>query len=437
MSQANGQLPDGWNWRKLAELGRWIGGGTPSKQQDRFWVDGTIPWVSPKDMKKVILEATEDRITEDALANSAAKRFPPNSIAIVVRSGILEHTLPVALVPFEGAANQDIKVLTPSGPITPRWLLYALLGCAEEIRQTCRKDGTTVASIDFPQLKAYELPIPPVEEQQRIAAAVEQRLNDLDAAVGVLQETVPQLELYRASLLEDACFGMLLGEDRKRDSRTLPNDWRWAELQEFAADGPRSITDGPFGSNLKTAHYTEKGPRVIRLQNIGDGVFLDAEAHIAEDHYLRLRDHDARPGDVVIAALGTTLPRACVVPEWLGPAIVKADCPRVRPREDVDPDFLVACLNSPPVRRQATKIIHGIGRPRLNLKEIKTLRLPMAPIDQQRDTMDCLRERLSALLGLTEAATAGMSRSEQLRHAILQAAFSRSAGSSSDPGVSV
>jgi type I restriction enzyme S subunit len=78
---------------------------------------------------------------------------------------------------------------------------------------------------------------------------------------------------------------------------------------DHAGGGCNSITDGPFGSNLKTEHYTDSGPRVIRLQNIGDGVFVDAVAHISAEHFETLRKHEVFGGDLVIAALGETLPR--------------------------------------------------------------------------------------------------------------------------------
>jgi type I restriction enzyme, S subunit len=65
----------------------------------------------------------------------------------------------------------------------------------------------------------------------------------------------------------------------------LPHGWAWAALSQLASSERNSITDGPFGSNLKTAHYTKSGPRVIRLQNIGDGKFIDEHAHISEEHF--------------------------------------------------------------------------------------------------------------------------------------------------------
>jgi type I restriction enzyme S subunit len=68
---------------------------------------------------------------------------------------------------------------------------------------------------------------------------------------------------------------------------------------------PNGLADGPFGSNLKTEHYAPSGARVIRLQNIGRGAFLDANrAFIELAHFERLRRHEAVAGDVVVASLG-------------------------------------------------------------------------------------------------------------------------------------
>src|ERR1700674_762104 len=97
----------------------------------------------------------------------------------------------------------------------------------------------------------------------------------------------------------------------------LPPGWRRVRLAELAKNG-EAFADGPFGSNLKTDHYSSEGARVIRLQNIGRGVFLDADkAFVPLRHFENLRRHSVDSGDVVVAALGDgarPAGRACVVP---------------------------------------------------------------------------------------------------------------------------
>ena len=127
----------------------------------------------------------------------------------------------------------------------------------------------------------------------------------------------------------------------------LPDGWTWARLEDLVAAEQRAITDGPFGSNLKTAHYTDSGPRVIRLQNIGDGVFRHEDAHISKEHYMSLAQHSVQEGDLVVASLGEMLPRACLVPSWVPPAIVKADCIRVRLHPSLDFSYINFALQRP------------------------------------------------------------------------------------------
>lgn len=173
--------------------------------------------------------------------------------------------------------------------------------------------------------------------------------------------------------------------------------WPVVTLDDLKAPESRSITDGPFGSNLARRHYTASGPRVVRLQNIGDGIFIDEKAHISEEHFATLRAHEVLPGDLLVASLGEVLPRACLAPEGLGPALVKADCIRVRLSEDVEPRWVLYAMQRPSVRRWADEHRHGVGRPRLGLSAIRQIPVPLPPLDEQRRLVAILEDHLSRL----------------------------------------
>ncbi len=184
----------------------------------------------------------------------------------------------------------------------------------------------------------------------------------------------------------------------------LPPSWRWVTLNDLQADEPRAITDGPFGSNLTSAHYVESGPRVVRLQNIGDGEFIDAEARISSEHFESLRAHEVLPGDLLIASLGESPPRACLAPSWLGPAIVKADCIRVRLSPSVEPRWVLYALQAPATRHWAGDRTYGVGRPRLGLKTIRSIPVPLPPLQEQRRIVEILEDHLSRLDAASSAA---------------------------------
>jgi type I restriction enzyme S subunit len=197
----------------------------------------------------------------------------------------------------------------------------------------------------------------------------------------------------------------------------LPTGWSTATVGDIA-----ELTDGPFGSNLKTAHYTESGPRIVRLQNIGEGSFRDERAHITQEHYEQLAKHAVRPGDVLAASFGQRAPRACLVPDWLGPAIVKADCIRVRTHDVIAPGFLMWMLNSPPVRKQASSSIKGIGRPRLGLGGIRQLDIPLPPLNEQRRIAAAIEEQFSRLDAADATLTQARSRLNAMRGSVIDAA---------------
>jgi restriction endonuclease S subunit len=171
----------------LKDIGTWYGGGTPSKQEPEFWSRGTIPWLSPKDMRQPVVSQTQDYITEAAVKHSATKLVPANSVALVVRSSILDHTLPIALVPVPITLNQDMKAVLPNDSVVPGYLAHLLRSLGPELLRTVRKTGGSVASLEYPKLLAQKVPVPPLAVQREIASI-------LDEMEGVKAELESDLE---------------------------------------------------------------------------------------------------------------------------------------------------------------------------------------------------------------------------------------------------
>ena len=122
-----GEIPAHWEVKRLKFSVRMFGGGTPAKDDPEYW-SGDIPWVSPKDMGPHFIDDAEDHITEVAIRESATRLVPPGSVLVVVRSGILKHTIPVGITTVDVALNQDLKALLPSGELEARYLAYFIQG---------------------------------------------------------------------------------------------------------------------------------------------------------------------------------------------------------------------------------------------------------------------------------------------------------------------
>ena len=210
--------------KALADLGKWTGGKTPTMAEKSFWEDGTIPWISSKDMKASTLSDTQDHITEKAVKEASMTVYPANSIAVVTRSGILKHTFPVAYVPFETTVNQDIKMLVVNEDILPRYAFHVIQGKGRDILAKTKKQGGTVDSLDFQKVLAYKVPIPSIEEQKKLVEVLDNfeaictDLNiGLPAEIEVRQK---QYEYYRDLLLTFAETGSTLVTDRQTDRQS-------------------------------------------------------------------------------------------------------------------------------------------------------------------------------------------------------------------------
>ena len=164
--------PKHWNTKEITELCENImGGGTPSKSKPEYF-EGTIPWVSPKDMKSLFILDSQDHITEDAVNNSSAKKIKSDSILMVIRSGILKHTLPVAMNKVEVTINQDMKAFIPSSEINPYYLLFYFKGIERDVLSGVR--AVTADNIDFNQFKKRHVILPPKQMQDDFASFVQQ-----------------------------------------------------------------------------------------------------------------------------------------------------------------------------------------------------------------------------------------------------------------------
>src|SRR5208283_4947127 len=163
----------------------------------------------------------------------------------------------------------------------------------------------------------------------------------------------------------------------------IPTHWEVLSLQRITVDK----CDGPFGSGLKSEHYTDEGVRVIRLQNIKEGDFDGSDAaFIDPKYYATLGGHDVRAGDLLIAGLGderNSVGRACVAPFGIEPAMVKADCFRFRVREErAFVDFVAAQLTAC-ARFDAGTLSSGSTRSRIALSVMATRKVALPSIPEQ------------------------------------------------------
>ena len=201
-------IPGKWNVKRLKHTVVKISGGiTPSMDNANFW-GGNVPWVTSKDMKSDIITASEMGITKKALQQTSIKMIPANSILLVVRSGILQHSLPASLNGIPITINQDLKAITVNKKLfLPAYFRMLLKGIEANILHECRKAVATVESIEMSDFTNFYLPVPPLEEQQKIIEYISQIFNDIDLAISKAQQEITAIKEYREALITDLVTG--------------------------------------------------------------------------------------------------------------------------------------------------------------------------------------------------------------------------------------
>jgi type I restriction enzyme S subunit len=193
-------VPDHWAWVPLHEIGGLSGGMTPSKAKSIFW-DGDINWFSSKDIKPDELTDSQLKITREGVLTTGLQLYSPGSLAMVTRSGILKHTFPVSILRVEGTVNQDLKVLSPFVSGLERYLQIMLRGLNGYIITSLVKTGMTVQSLKFEEFSLQPFPLPPLAEQKRIVAKVDELMALCDRIEAQQRERETRhAALARASL---------------------------------------------------------------------------------------------------------------------------------------------------------------------------------------------------------------------------------------------
>lgn len=244
------------------------GGGTP-RRDNKAYFSGRIPWITPKDMKVWDIRDGAIRITEEAISSSATTLVPTNTVLLVVRSGILKHTVPIAINRVPVAINQDMKSLQCDDKLVPDYLARLLKAAEPTILGWVR--ATTADNFPIDRLRQLEIPLPPIDEQRKIAAILDQADDLCRKSARVLENLS---ELSRSIFFE--MFGDP-GRDARRWAMVKFSDLLAAPLRNGVSPSSRgtlslkvltlsSVTRMSFDENaVKTASFISSPPELQRV----------------------------------------------------------------------------------------------------------------------------------------------------------------------------
>ena len=374
---------NGWVDTILGQLVEFQSGGTPSKSIPAFW-NGSIPWVTAKDMKQLFLDDTEDHITSAAVGDGA-NRVPAGTVLMLTRGMTLLKDVPICILRRPMSFNQDVKAIRPKEILDSRFLPWLLLGSKERLLGMVDIAGHGTGKLNTDELKALGIAIPPPAEQLKIADC----LKSLDELISAQRRKVTALKAQKKGLMQHLFprEGETLPPLRFPEFRDAPH-WEERKLGQVieVASGQVDPTEYPYcdlphvgGQNIES----ETGNLLAFRSAREDGVISGK--------------YPFDGNDVLYSKIRPALNKVAI-PNFMG--VCSADIYPIRPSGgDIRRDFLVYLLRSELFVEYATKHSARGKIPKINREALFAYgaRLPQ-PAEQQRiaDCLSSLDARIAA-----------------------------------------
>ena len=232
------EIPDSWEWVRLSYLGEIVGGGTPKTGETCYWKNGDIPWLTPADMKYVkgkYVSSGERFITEKGLNESSAQLMPMGTVLYSSRAPIGY----IAIAENNICTNQGFKSLVPFLKEINLYAYYCVIAFTPDIQS--RASGTTFKEISGAEFGRTIIPLPPLSEQHRIVAKIEEllpyieRYGKAEEHLTTLNTTFP--EALKKSILQEAVQGKLVPQNPDDEPASVLLERIRAEKQELIKQG--------------------------------------------------------------------------------------------------------------------------------------------------------------------------------------------------------
>ncbi|GAB1489736.1 restriction endonuclease subunit S [Opitutaceae bacterium] len=429
MSEEN--LPPSWARCTLADVGKIVSGGTPSTSNPDFWGD-EIRWISPSDLtgyKSKFIARGAKSISALGLDNCSAKLMPAGSVHFSSRA-------PIGYVVISSESlctNQGFKSLVPAESVFCEYVYFylkSIKGLANSLAT-----GTTFKELSGSAFAKLPIPLPPLAEQKRIVAKIEELFSELEAGEESLRVARRQLGVYRQSLLKQAFEGHLTAQWRTQNPaqlespaalpetegpHALPAGWRWIKLGS-------AIEEPAYGTSKKCS-YESGGVGVLRIPNVVNGAIEADDLKFAEFTDEERKSYELQTGDLLLIRSNgsVSIVGRCAIVEPKHTGFLYAGyLIRLRPRDALlDSRFLLSQLASHRLRSQiefSAKSTSGVNN--INSKEIQRLVIALPSLPEQQEIVRLLDEQFEVIERNERELDGALRRSEALRQAILQKAF--------------
>jgi len=414
-----GVIPAGWEVKTLEDicikkgLRRGPFGGALKK--DIFVSEGYKIY-EQKNAIKQDLEIGRYYITAEKYNEMEAFQVKENDFLISC-SGTIGKIVKVSSPYKEGIINQALLKLTLNDIINDNFFQFQFNSRRIQSLIIDNTQGGAMPNlVSMSIFRNTKFVIPPLNEQEKIADI----LSTTDDKINAISIQIEKAETLKKGLLQKL-LSEGIGHSEFKDSELgkIPASWDIIPFLELADKKVKhSFTGGPFGSDLKSEHYTDKGVRVIQLQNIGDGSFLNNDfVYTSEEKAEALKTCQIYPNDIILAKMAEPVARACIIPNIESKYLMGSDGIRLHiDKSKYDTHFIFQSINHNRFRNIAIARSTGTTRLRIGLTALKKIPIAIPPLEEQKQ----IAEILSTADEKLEVLRAKKEKYETLKKGLLQ-----------------
>ena len=228
------EVPGNCVWCKLGSVANWGSGGTPSRKHAEYY-KGNIPWIKTGELKNDWIFSTEEHINQEAIDNSSAKLYPINTIVIAMYGATIGK---VGIMGVEATTNQACACAVCTPCIGYRFLFWYCLSQKQIFID--KGKGGAQPNISQIIIKEHSFCLPPINEQRRIVARIEELFAKLDEAKENLQEVIDGFETRKAAILHKAFTGELTKKWREEHVVGM-DSWEDSLLKDVCDVNPKKV----------------------------------------------------------------------------------------------------------------------------------------------------------------------------------------------------
>ena len=409
------ELPNGWVWARLGELGIWKAGGTPSRSHSEYYRNGDIPWLKTGDLNDGFISDIPEKITKRGLESTSARVNAPGSVLMAMYGATIGK---LGILAIPAATNQACCACDLLNCAEPEYLFYYLMAQRHAFIQL--GGGGAQANISKEIIVNYQVPVPPVEEQRRIVARIKELLAAIDQYSAAMGEISNAANLMVGKVLDLAIRGKLTkrekgdeptaallariaAERQKRNSAScrvrvrgalppvsddekrfeLPEGWEWCRLGEFG--------EIVLGKMLNRNVQTGKESEYLCTINVKWGSFdlsLKKRMRFQDDE---LKFYDLRKGDLLVCEGGDV--GRCAVWQSDESYPFQNSLHRIRMFE-VMPEYVQMYLHWLGVTGELQRMCSGVTIKHFTVSIVSRLPIPLPPLAEQKRIV----ERVDAIL---------------------------------------